>query len=134
MDYGKLTLFSLVKKRLSWLGQRQEVLAQNIANADTPEYQPKDLKPFQFRELVKSETMQVNLNVTDQGHLAGRKRAIQDYATQEKRPYETAPAGNAVILEEQMAKVGETQINHRLTTDVYKRHLLMIKEAIGKRQ
>jgi len=134
MDYGKLTLFSMAKKRLSWLGQRQEVLAQNVANADTPEYKPKDLKPFKFEELVASESTQVNMASTDKAHLSGRKRSIADYAAKDDRKtYETAPAGNAVVLEEQMAKVGETEVNHRLTTDIYKRNMSMIKEALGKK-
>ncbi len=41
MDLNKVSLFGMMKQRLAWLGQRQEVLAQNIANADTPGYRRK---------------------------------------------------------------------------------------------
>ena len=47
-ELSSLGLFQAVKKRLNWLGQRQEVLAQNIANADTPDYRSADLKPYNF--------------------------------------------------------------------------------------
>ncbi len=133
MDLNKLSLFSMMKKRLSWLSQRQEVLAQNIANADTPDYKPVDLKPFKFGDLVRRESMQVNMDVTSEGHLGGQRKRIRDFdSEQAQKPFETAPAGNAVILEEQMAKVNENQINHRLTTEIYKRNLSMIKMALGK--
>lgn len=130
-DLDGMTLFTAVKKRLSWLGQRQEVLAQNIANADTPEFRPSDLKPFEFREIVRRETMQVNMSRTGGNHLEGQRKAIRDFhEDQFIKPYETLPDGNAVVLEEQMAKVNETQINHRFTTEVYKKHLGMLRMAV----
>jgi flagellar basal-body rod protein FlgB len=49
----KVALFQLMSARLSWLSQRQGVLSQNIANADTPEYQPKDLRSADFTRLVE---------------------------------------------------------------------------------
>ena len=53
MDLKKLPLFDLLARRMSWLAQRQEVLAQNIANANTPDYAPQDLKPMSFGEEMK---------------------------------------------------------------------------------
>jgi flagellar basal-body rod protein FlgB len=47
---------------------------------------------------------------------------------------ETSPNGNSVVLEEQMAKLSETEISHRLTTNLYKKHLNMLKMAIGGRR
>ena len=133
MEIGKLTLFSIVKNRLNWLGQRQEVLAQNIANSDTPRYKPSDLKAYNFQDLVRNETAQLNLDASGANHIQGSRRRIRDFATQvERNPFETAPNGNAVILEEQMAKLNETQMNHSLTTELYKKHLNMIRMAIGK--
>lgn len=133
MDLDKLTLFSMVKKRLNWLGQRQEVLAQNIANADTPGYAAKDLKPFEFKELIRRESAQLNMETTGSDHLGGKRRKIRDYAQQDERhPFETSSTGNSVILEEQMAKINETSINHRMTTELYRKHLGMIATALGK--
>jgi len=132
MEIGKLTLFSMVKNRLSWLTQRQEVLAQNIANADTPRYKPSDLKPYNFKDLVRNETAQLNLQANGANHIQGARRRLRDYSTQiERRPFETAPNGNAVVLEEQMAKLNENQISFNLTTQLYKKHLNMIRMAIG---
>ncbi|NQU56179.1 MAG: flagellar basal body rod protein FlgB [Rhodospirillales bacterium] len=134
MEISKLTLFSMVKNRMSWLGQRQEIIAQNIANSDTPRYKPSDLKPYNFEELLRNKSAQLNLDASGENHIQGARRRIRDFSAQvERRPFETAPNGNAVILEEQMAKLNETQINHELTTQLYKKHLNMIRMAIGSK-
>ncbi len=134
MDLDKITIFAAMKKRLAWFAQRQEVLAQNIANADTPKYRPRDLKPFDFVELVRRENSQINMTVTRARHLGGIRKRIRDFAeTKERRPYETAPSGNAVILEEQMMKVGETSMKHKLITELYKKHLTLLRMAVSSK-
>lgn len=131
MDMDKLTLFSAVKSRLSWLTQRQEVLSQNVANADTPRYRATDLKPFQFKEILRQEKIQLNMDVTNASHQPGRRKRIRDFAEERVRqPFETSPNGNNVIIEEQMAKVNETHTKHRLVTQLYKKHLGMITMAV----
>lgn len=133
MDLDKIKLFSMMKQRLDYIGQRQEVLSQNIANADTPGYKAKDLEPFKFQDLVRQESMQVNMVRTDTRQLPGRRRKILDFATHtERHPYETSTTGNSVVLEEQMAKVNANNISHRLTTELYRKHLQLIRIAIGQ--
>ncbi len=135
MDLNKVSLFGMMKQRLAWLGQRQEVLAQNIANADTPGYRPRDIKPLEFRGMVNRQLSPVTMETTHGNHLAGHTKSAKTYDDQvNRRPYETAPAGNAVILEEQMAKISETSVTHRLTTELYRKHLGMIRTAIGGRR
>ncbi len=130
-DLNSLTLFDAVKKKLSWLGQRSEVLAQNIANADTPEFRASDLKPYEFRELVRRESMQVNMVRTSGNQIEGQRRQIKDYHEDTLiKPFETAPDGNSVVLEEQMAKVNQTGVSHRFTTEIYRKHLAMLRMAL----
>jgi len=131
MDLDKSSLFAAVKSRLSWLTQRQEVLAQNIANADTPRYRATDLKPFEFKEILRQEKIQLNMDVTSAAHQPGRRKRIRDFAEQQVRhPFETAPNGNGVVLEEQMAKMNETHTKHRLVTQLCRKHLSMISLAV----
>ena len=135
MDLNKLTLFGLMKGQMGWLARRQEVLAQNIANSDTPGYKPTDLQPFNFQDMVKRQQMQNGrgLSTTSPMHFAGTRSQTSPFAEEQATaPYETAPNGNAVVLEEQMAKLGETQVQHRLTTELYRKHIGMIKIAHGK--
>lgn len=136
MDAAQPDLLHAIKQRLAWLGQRQAILARNVANADTPDYRPRDLRPF--APSAPSATTgklpaPVAMTATEPGHLPGRRRA-GGYAEQvERNPYETAPAGNAVVLEEQMAKLNQTAISHRLASELYRKHLAMINTAIGRR-
>lgn len=134
MDFNKFTLFGAIKGRMGWLARRQELLSQNIANADTPGYKPRDLKPFSFKDMVaRQKVPALNMDVTDARHLGGERKAVTPFSeTVEQKPYETAPDGNAVVLEEQMAKVNETAIQHRLITELYRKNLGLIRIAIGK--
>lgn len=135
MDLNKLTLFGLMKGQMGWLNRRQEVLAQNVANSDTPGYKPADLQPFDFKDMVKRQNMQQGrgLSTTSAMHFAGTRAATSPFAeSQDVTPYETSPNGNGVVLEEQMAQIAETQVQHRLTTELYRKHIGMIKIAIGK--
>ena len=62
-----------------------------------------------------------------------KQRTSEDFIKfEERRPFETAPNGNSVIVEEQMAKINGSQINHKLTTNLYKKHLNMFRIALGK--
>ncbi len=133
MDINNLTLFSAVKKRMNWITQRQEVLAQNIANADTPDYQAKDLKDYNFKELIAKESMHVSMSATNSGHIVASNNGIVDYYKQSPAySYETSPSGNSVVLEEQMQKVNEATISHTLTTQLYSKHLKMLRTALGR--
>jgi flagellar basal-body rod protein FlgB len=134
MDAASPDLFGAIKQRLGWLGQRQEVLARNIANSDTPGYRPRDLRPFAFSAMLGEPRQAITLAATSPGHLSGRRRDAAAFAARvDRAPYETAPAGNAVVLEEQMAKINETAVSHSLATGLYRKHLAMINTATGPR-
>ncbi len=134
MDLNKLSLFGMVKKRMDWLTQRQEVLSQNIANADTPGYKARDLKGLDFKKLIGRQRRNLNMATTKPGHIAGRQKRETEFSNEKSRDtYETAANGNSVVLEEQMAKLNETGIAHRLATQLYKKNLSMFSIAIGKR-
>jgi flagellar basal-body rod protein FlgB len=133
VDLKKLPLFDLLTRRMTWLSQRQEVLAQNIANANTPDYAPQDLKPMPFAETMK-RLAPVNPDMTSPLHMAGTvfRRAAPFNADEQRKRYEIAPDGNSVVVEEQMIKVAETQMDYQLVTNLYRKHVDMIKTAIGR--
>ena len=54
MDLPAIPLLSMLKERMSWLNQRQNVLSQNVANIDTPGYTARDLKPVDFEKALKA--------------------------------------------------------------------------------
>ncbi len=128
MDLGKIPLLSMLTQRMAWLGQRQEMLAQNVANADTPGYKPRDVKPLDFLGLARNAARRVRLAATDARHLAGGVRAPA-FREEVRNP---GSAGNAVVLEEELIRVSETVMEHQLMTDLYRKHVKMIRSALGR--
>ena len=131
MDGGKFDLFSMLTTRMAWLGRRQQVLAQNVANADTPGYKPMDLKPLDFGRLAADAARRVEVRVTDAAHLAGT-RPSPVFGAERQDITEMTPTGNAVVLEEQLMKVSETAMTYRLMTNLYRKHVNMIRTALGR--
>tara|TARA_R110000787_G_scaffold103832_1_gene210478 strand:- start:1312 stop:1719 length:408 start_codon:yes stop_codon:yes gene_type:complete len=132
MDLTNLKLFAMTAKRMDWLSKRQVVLSHNIANSDTGKYQPRDLKPLGFRDLLQRRTEQRGLQKTDAMHINATRVPEKYRPDSKKDAYETAPSGNAVIIEEQLSKISETQADHRLATNIYTKHVGMLKTALGR--
>ena len=131
----KVALFQLISARLNWLSQRQAVLSQNIANADTPDYQPNDLRTADFARLVEGVASRpggLAMARTAHGHLDGAPVARIGLAAHAQATlYEVAPDGNAVVLEEQGAKAAETALDFQLTSNLYRKYLGMVRIALG---
>lgn len=134
MDLGNLGLFKLMSRKMGWLTQRQEVLAQNIANADTPQFKGSDLKPFSFRDAL-SDSRRLTPASTSASHLQGTVPAGGVNKEQRVRnPYETSPSGNNVVLEEQMMRLSTTGLDYQAMTNLYKKQVNLLKMAIGRGQ
>ena len=125
-------LFALLSKRAAWLGARQSVLAQNLANADTPGFRPNDLAPFERSLAAPRPIRAPTLARTAPAHSPGTAPARADEPRGRRTgSWELAPSGNAVVLEEQMEKLARTQLEHQLATSLYSRHVAMLRTALG---
>lgn len=127
MDLARVGLLELAEQRLSWADERQTVIAQNIANANTPGYKPHDLRPFTKALASAGAVAPVR---TDPNHLAGTLPA-QTPGEILDRTHLKSPDGNAVSLDEQLVKVADTETTHRLVTSIYKKYLGMFRIAAG---
>lgn len=119
-------LFDLAEKRLAWIDRRQGLLAQNIANANTPGYVAKDLQPF-AQMLARTSPDMAQTNAM---HLTGTSSAGRTDPM--LRPKERAPDGNAVSVEEQLIKVADSNNAQALTTNLYHKYLGLFRTAMGK--
>jgi flagellar basal-body rod protein FlgB len=123
------TLFRAAEARLRWLSERQAVLAENIANADTPHWRPRDLPTFDAALATASQT----LSITNARHLTGR--VLSPVVHNGSRPGsggERAPDGNAVELDQQLAAAAATDSQHALVVDLYHKYVGLFKTALGK--
>jgi flagellar basal-body rod protein FlgB len=131
MAVTDLPLFSMLKTRMYWLNERQRVLAENVANADTPGFRGRDLKQLDFHDALRS-TGEVRLATTAPGHITGSGSTSQ-FPMDGRGGFETTPRGNAVVLEDEMLKVAQTQMDHQAATQLYSKSIGLIKTALGRR-
>lgn len=125
MDVSTTDLFGLAERKLNWLEGRQRVLAQNIANADTPNYQSHDERPFESVlsaftvALVRTNPVHISTANSETGIIAVRSSG-------------RAPDGNQVSIETEMTKVADTDNQQRLVTNLYSKYMAMFATALGK--
>ncbi|MDE1148108.1 MAG: flagellar basal body rod protein FlgB [Azospirillaceae bacterium] len=132
MDLNNLGIFRLLSDKMAWDNQRQEVLAKNVSNSDTPNYQAQDLVPFDFKHEMR-EMGHLGLVSTDPAHLAASTTGKAGFrADKERTAYETSPTGNAVVIEDQMNKIGQNSIDFQTLTNLYRKQIGMLKTALGK--
>jgi flagellar basal-body rod protein FlgB len=131
MPISDLPIFSMLRTRMNWHQERQRLLAENVANADTPGYRPRDLAPLDFGRQVQASG-QLQLALTSPAHLAGTGTAGSGFAVERSGKYEVRPAGNAVNLEDEMIKVAANQMDHQAAISLYARSMGLLKTAIGK--
>jgi flagellar basal-body rod protein FlgB len=132
MDLSKQPLFQAMKERMDYLGQRQKVLAQNIANADTPKYQARDIRPANFKDALRQTGGVLAPTQTNPHHLPPVTPASTFAVDKDKRPYETSISKNGVVLEEQMVKISKTQGDFSTTAMLYKKYLEMVKMSLSR--
>src|SRR5580704_10928177 len=111
MNLPDIPLLSMLKTRMTWLNQRQDVLSQNVANADTPGYAAHDLKPVDFTDIL-NDTIPLtqsrsgsSLMTTDPRHIPIGPTAPSQFGDVEVHDVEANPSGNSVSLEQEMIKV-----------------------------
>ena len=132
MDISKIKLFNLMQSNLNYLSSRQTVLAQNIANANTPGYEAKDLKRPDFASFMQanSATTTGSLTQTNSNHISGMNVATQ-YKKVSSEGFEITPSGNKVVLEDEVMKLSRTGMEYQETTGMYRKMIEMLKTAIG---
>jgi flagellar basal-body rod protein FlgB len=132
MAISDLPIFSMLRTRMNWHQERQRLLAENVANADTPGFRPRDLAPLDFGRQVQQASGQLQLALTSPSHLSG-SGGTGRFATERQGKYDVRPAGNAVNLEDEMMKVAANQMDHQAAISLYSRSMGLLKTAIGKR-
>ena len=132
MELSGASLFQALTAKMRWHQQRQQVLAENVANADTPGYLEKDLKPFSTDDGgVKSVAMMtVSSSSPTHFHIASSSDA--DGFGNEPGGTEVSPTGNSVTLEDEMMKVSSNDMDYQTVTALYTQSTRLIRIALGK--
>jgi flagellar basal-body rod protein FlgB len=136
MDTSQIPLFAMLRQRLGYLGERQRVIAQNVANADTPGYAPRDLKAFKFAAQLQTQQLGVTMQPaqTSAGHMpgGGAKRAGMSagaFRAVKGVDSETTLDGNSVVLEDQMIKMSEARMQYDAAIGFYQKSMALLRLA-----
>ncbi|MCB2054843.1 MAG: hypothetical protein KDE35_11455 [Geminicoccaceae bacterium] len=136
-------LGTLLSARSGWLQARYTVLAQNVANADTPHFVPQDLPEPDFDRLLADSARSAGTpGSISAGPLAMARTAFDHLQAARQgvahlgrpRPMEgveRSPSGNGVVLEEQAQLLDRTRLQHELTTGIYRKMVGLMRTAIG---
>jgi flagellar basal-body rod protein FlgB len=134
MSISDLQVVRAFREKLKFHGQRQQVLADNVANATTPGYVGSDLKAPDFFRMAaaRRDTPVAGPVRTDPQHLPGLVSNRSAFRERTVDGYEITPDGNGVVLEEQMMKLSQNQMDYQVATSLYQRSIAMLKTAIGR--
>lgn len=129
-------LFATLGQSMKYLGERQRVIAQNIAHGDTPGYKARELEPPSFANMVDADAGPVRVvrpvvrpseRMSTLGTGRGDAGTVIDTDISE-----TKPDGNTVTLEDQLLKMGQVQADFAALTNLYRKHMGLMKAALGR--
>jgi flagellar basal-body rod protein FlgB len=137
-DPNQISVFSLMKARLQMLGERQKVIAENVANVSTPGYVPDDINQEAFAATLQRMAGQggsgglarTAMSATQAGHMApAHGPSAPGLSTTKSPDSETTLDGNAVVVEEQMMKIAETRMDFETMIGLYQKSLGLLRLA-----
>ena len=109
MDLNQLPIFSLITKKMSYLNQKQEAIAGNLANADTPGYRAQTVDEPDFSSYLSGTTTtgsKIKLATTNPEHIKGgaamRLGGISAREAAIHGKEQTSPDGNSVDISNQV--------------------------------
>ena len=131
MKLNSMSFFQLASQRMSWLSANQRVVAENIANADTPGFKAREISPF---ETLVDGARTGGIRTTHAGHIQGGGHAGGMRTTADSAAWETTIDGNTVVLEQQTLKANEISESYQLAAQLYgKGHQLLSLAVVGQR-
>ena len=132
MGFADIPLLDQIKGRMTWLDARQRVVAQNVANADTPGYMARDLKaPTDFARALR-EGGGLTMVRTSAAHLPSANGPVARFKSDKTPDSETTLDGNSVVVEEQMLKMAESRMAYDAAIGMYTKSMDMIRLATRK--
>lgn len=137
MVLDNIPLFAMLKGRLGYLSQRERLVAENVANADTPGFTPRDLKPFTFDQHMAAQAGARRLTVNASPEAAAAMSRSSGQAGFKRTTHKVVSApdsdttldGNQVVLEDQMLKMNETRMNYDAAITFYQKSMGILRMA-----
>jgi flagellar basal-body rod protein FlgB len=126
-----IPLFTALTNRLHYLSDRQQVIAQNVANADTPGFTPKDLKPFSLpgQGGAQGGLAPLTPTLTSPMHMTAPTATASGSKPVDSPDSETTLNGNSVVLEDEMMKMTDARMNYDAAVTFYQQASTLLTTA-----
>jgi flagellar basal-body rod protein FlgB len=128
--YKGLTLFKTASALARHAGTRQEIVARNIANSETPGYRAQDLPAF--GDTFRSGAAAPALKATRVGHYSSPMDGAAASARALTEGVDTAPDGNTVALETEMVRAADVRQQHEMALSVYRSGMELLRTSLGR--
>ena len=132
MPISDIPIFSMLRTKMQWHQERQRILSENVSNADTPKFAPRDLAPPNL-DPGRPQVAGIALARTSSAHIAEGGSGPSKFQLDRRGEFESRPSGNAVSLEDEMLKVASNAMDYQAATALYTSGLGLIKSALGKK-
>lgn len=133
MGLSNIPLFTALSEKMKWHQTRQGLLAENVANAETPGYRGQDLKAFGFEDHMRNlSTARIATTATNPLHIAVQGADADGFGPRTINAFEITPEGNGVTLEDEMMKVATNQMDYQTVTTLYTRSMRLLRTALGR--
>lgn len=132
MNTSEIPILAGMRQKMQYLSERQALLAQNIANADTPGYQAKDLAKVDFGAAMEQAGGKLAMTKTNARHLGDAAGGASTFKVVSRKPYETNPNDNKVALDEEIQLLSMNQMDYQQVATMYRKTLELFKTAIGR--
>ena len=127
--YTNLNVFKAAHALATHAGQRQSVVAQNVANADTPGYKAQDIAPFS--EIFGNSDPEGSMRATRSGH-SDMTVGSQIARFMRSESTETDPNGNSVSVELEMVNAANIRSQHNRALAVYRSSMNILRTSLGR--
>jgi len=124
IDYG---IINMLSKELDTKTLRNELIASNIANVDTPGYKSKDID---FNAILTEKFTDVEMKRTDPRHIPVGGEFSSSGVKIVTNPNPGRADGNNVNIESEMLKLTENNIQYNVAVHLASKKLNEIKDAI----
>ena len=133
--FQTLDFFNVASQLARHSATRQSIVAENIANADTPDYRAKDIETFSaiFSSEFQKATM-TGMKTSRPGHIERPSPDLYVHSVSDKFLGAASPSGNTVSLEAEMVKASEVKHRHELALATYRGGLDLLRTAISAGQ
>lgn len=134
MDVGSIPLIAAMQSQMRYVGERQAVLGQNIANADTPNYIPQDVQKPSFADMLSgsSASSQLAMARTSPMHMSPVSSAAAFKTFNRPSSQEVHPNGNQVSIQQEIENMSNNQSDYDLVSLLYKANMNMFNTAVDR--